>query len=177
MQFINYYNSPLGKLTMASDGESLTGLWFTQQKYYASTLGNDFQEKDLPIFEETCQWLDLYFAGEEPSFTPKLAPQGSEFRKAVWQILQAIPYGKTITYGDIASSLAQQRGISKMSAQAVGGAVGHNPISIIVPCHRVVGTNGSLTGYAGGINIKISLLQFEKVDLSKFFVPKKGTAL
>ena len=126
---------------------------------------------------ETIQWLDVYFAGKEPDFTPSLHLIGSDFRQAVWNILLSIPYGRTMTYGQIAKQLAKNTGIDKMSAQAVGGAVGHNPISIIVPCHRVVGTNGSLTGYAGGLDKKIALLKLEKTDTERFFRPKKGTAL
>ena len=129
----------------------------------------------------TCQkakkWLDVYFSGEEPNFTPPLHPNGSTFRKAVWQILLDIPYGQTITYGEIARRIAVMKNTSHMSAQAVGGAVGHNEISIIIPCHRVIGTNGSLTGYAGGIDKKISLLKLEHTDMSRLFIPKKGTAL
>lgn len=164
MQYINYYESPLGTLTMASDGDALTGLWFVGQKYYGATLGTEYIEESLPIFTETKKWLDCYFAGMKPNFTPKLAPMGSEFRQQVWQILQAIPYGSTLTYGEIGTQIAKVRGVTKMSAQAVGGAVGHNPISIIIPCHRVVGTNGSLTGYAGGIDKKIALLEIEKTS-------------
>lgn len=164
MQYINYYESPLGTLTMASDGDALTGLWFVGQKYYGATLASEYVEAILPIFEETKRWLDCYFAGQKPSFTPKLTPQGSEFRQQVWQILQAIPYGSTLTYGEIGAQIAKARGTANMSAQAVGGAVGHNPISIIIPCHRVVGTNGSLTGYAGGIDKKIALLEIEKTS-------------
>ena len=126
---------------------------------------------------ETIQWLDVYFAEKEPDFTPPLHLIGSDFRQAVWNILLSIPYGQTMTYGQIAKQLAKNTGIDKMSAQAVGGAVGHNPISIIVPCHRVVGTNGSLTGYAGGLDKKIALLKLEKADTERFFRPKKGTAL
>lgn len=126
---------------------------------------------------ETTQWLDVYFAGKEPDFTPLLHLVGSDFRQAVWNILLSIPYGRTMTYGQIAKQLAKNTGIDKMSAQAVGGAVGHNPISIIVPCHRVVGASGSLTGYAGGLDKKIALLELEKTDTARFFRPKKGTAL
>lgn len=162
MQYINYFESPLGTLTMASDGEALTGLWFVGQKYYGATLGTEYMEANLPIFIETKRWLDCYFAGQKPNFTPKLAPMGSEFRQQVWAILQTIPYGSTLTYSEIAAQIVKARGVAKMSAQAVGGAVGHNPISIIIPCHRVVGANGSLTGYAGGIDRKIALLEIEK---------------
>lgn len=174
MIYVSYYKSPIGNITMASDGESLCGLWFYGQKYFASTVKGETEDKTLPVFEQTKKWLDIYFSGNEPDFTPKLSLNGSEFRMAVWDILLTIPYGSVMTYGEIAKILAKQSGIAKMSAQAVGGAVGHNPISIIVPCHRVVGTNGSLTGYAGGIDKKISLLKIEKTDMSKMFVLKKN---
>ena len=177
MEYIHHYNSPLGGITEASDGERLIGLWFDGQKYFADALGAEYEEKPLPIFELTDKWLDIYFSGREPDFTPPLSMKTSEFRKAVWEVMLTIPYGKTMTYGEIAETIAKQRGIARMSAQAVGGAVGHNSISLIIPCHRVVGTNGSLTGYAGGIDKKIKLLQLEKADMTKFFVPKKGTAL
>ena len=171
------YISPLGAITLASNGEALTGLWFDGQKYFGDTLPSKYTQKELPIFNETEQWLNIYFSGKNPDFTPKLFFDTSHFRQTVWEILLTIPYGSTMTYGEIADKIAAQKGIEKMSAQAVGGAVGHNSISIIVPCHRVVGTNGSLTGYAGGINRKIKLLELEKADMSKFFIPKKGTAL
>ncbi len=177
MEFIHHFNSPLGGITEASDGKHLIGLWFDGQKYFADALDSDFAEKDLPVFAETDRWLDIYFSGREPDFTPPLYMKTSEFRKAVWEIMLTIPYGKTMTYGEIAEKIADDRGISRMSAQAVGGAVGHNSISLIIPCHRVVGTDGSLTGYAGGIDRKVRLLQLEKTDMSAFFVPKKGTAL
>ena len=177
MEYTHHYHSPLGGITLASDGEALTGLWFDGQKYFLAMLCKEHEEKELPVFEQTIQWLDLYFSGKEPDFTPSLSPKGTAFRKAVWDILLTIPYGQTITYGEIADRLAKQRELAQMSAQAVGGAVGHNPISIIIPCHRVIGTNGSLTGYAGGVERKLQLLTLEKADLSKFFVPSKGTAL
>ncbi|GFI62277.1 methylated-DNA--protein-cysteine methyltransferase [Clostridiales bacterium] len=131
----------------------------------------------LPIFNQAQKWLDIYFTGKNPDFTPSLNMKTTAFRKAVWEILLTIPYGQTMTYGEIASKIAKQSGLTRMSAQAVGGAVAHNSISLIIPCHRVVGTNGSLTGYAGGINKKIQLLELEGVDVSNFFVPKLGTAL
>lgn len=171
------YNSPLGTITLASNGKALTGLWFDGQKYFGDTLPREYQEKDISIFDEITKWLDIYFSGKDPGFMPELFFQASPFRQTVWEILLSIPYGKTMTYGEIADKIAAQKGIEKMSAQAVGGAVGHNPISIIVPCHRVVGTNGSLTGYAGGIKLKVKLLELEKTDMSRFFIPKKGTAL
>ncbi len=174
---IHHYVSPLGGITEASDGEHLIGLWFDGQKYFADALDSDYEEKGLPVFQQTDRWLDIYFSGKKPDFTPPLYMKTSEFRKAVWEVMLTIPYGKTMTYGEIAETIAKQRGIARMSAQAVGGAVGHNSISLIIPCHRVVGTSGSLTGYAGGIDRKVKLLQLEKADMSTFFVPKKGTAL
>ncbi len=287
MKFISYYDSPLGKITLAGDGAGLCGLWFEGEKYYAHALaasgadkkrgdddlltkkqhaesetqrdfaalkkskksdiaakatngadekyntrdfaasgadgkfcahtliesekfcaydfaaknaskksyatdlsaqgagekfcaneqGGYFEEKNLAVFDQTRRWLDLYFSGREPGFTPALNPAGSAFRRAVWEILLKIPYGKTTTYGQIAREIAAARGLAKMSAQAVGGAVGHNEISIIIPCHRVIGAHGNLTGYAGGIDRKIKLLQLESVDMRGLFTPAKGTAL
>lgn len=171
------YNSPLGKITMASEGETLSGLWFEGQKYFVDTIKSESEKKLLPVFDETIKWLDIYFGGKEPNFTPKISITGTPFKKAVAKIMLTIPYGKTMTYGEIAQKIAKQKGIEKMSAQAVGGAVGHNSISIIIPCHRVVGKNGSLTGYAGGIDRKIELLKLEKADMTNLFIPKKGTAL
>ena len=150
MEYISKYDSPLGGITLASNGNELTGLWFDGQKYFADTLSEEFEEKDLPVFGQTKQWLDVYFSGKAPDFTPPLEFVGiSSFRKAVWEVMLTIPYGKTMTYGEIAQKITYDKGIKRMSAQAVGGAVGHNSISLISPCHRVVGTNGSLTGYAG----------------------------
>ena len=177
MKYIHHYNSPLGGITLASDGNALTGLWFDGQKYFGVGLEKDHTEKDLPVFAEADRWLDLYFMGLEPDFTPPLHMKTTPFRKAVWEILLTIPFGQTMTYGEIADRIAEQKGLPRMSAQAVGGAVGHNAISIIIPCHRVVGANGSLTGYAGGIDKKLKLLAIEHADLSSFFVPDKGTAL
>lgn len=163
MKYINPYSSPLGKMTMASDGERLTGLWFGEQKYFALHLSSDAVYSDLPVFDKTKLWLDVYFKGEKPDFLPPFYLKGTDFQREVWDILLKIPYGSVITYGDIAKKIAGKRGLSRMSAQAVGGAVGHNPISIIVPCHRVIGANGSLTGYAGGVDKKEYLLKLEKV--------------
>lgn len=148
---------------MASNGEALTGLWFDGQKYFGDTLQRECEAKELPIFEKTKRWMDIYFQGKVPDFTPLLFLESTPFRKAVWEILLTIPYGKIMTYGEIAERIAKQRGLSRMSAQAVGGAVGHNPISLIVPCHRVLGANGSLTGYAGGIERKEKLLMLENI--------------
>ena len=177
MTFTQRYNSPLGGILLAADEIGLTGLWFDGEKYYADHLPAEHVERETPILAETKRWLDIYFTGKEPNFLPLLHPTGSAFRQSVWEILLQIPYGKTTTYGEIASKLAEKMGLSRMSAQAVGGAVGHNKISIIIPCHRVVGTNGSLTGYAGGIDKKMKLLKLEHTDMTGFFVPKKGTAL
>lgn len=162
MDYFSRYSSPLGDITMASDGTCLIGLWFDGQKYYADTLDYENEERDdLPIFEETRRWLDLYFAGKVPDFTPALLLRGNDFRRHTWEILMTIPYGHTMTYGEIARIIARERGLNNMSAQAVGGAVSHNPISLIIPCHRVVGANGSLTGNAGGIDRKKWLLEME----------------
>ena len=160
--YISYYNSPLGRIMLASDGIALSGLWFEGQKHFASTLGQDYKETDLTIFEQTRKWLDIYLSGRQPEFTPALNIRTSPFRQAVLGILLKIPYGTTITYGQIAAMLAKSSGIRTMSAQAVGGAIAYNPISLIIPCHRVVGSNGSLTGYAGGLERKIYLLELEQ---------------
>lgn len=177
MQYITHYQSPLGGILLAGDEVGLTGLWFEGQKYFARGLDAVHEERDLPLFEETARWLDCYFSGQEPDFTPPLHLLGTPFQNEVWEILRTISYGQTLTYGQIAQRMAEARGIAHMSAQAVGGAVGHNPVSIIVPCHRVVGTNGSLTGYAGGIERKTALLKLEKADMGTFYAPKKGTAI
>ena len=171
MQYIYKYQSPIGGITIASDGSSLTGLWFDGQKYFAASLSPEHEEKVLPVFEQTIEWLDCYFSGKNPGFMPEMHLESTPFRLSVWEILKKIPYGKIIT------EIARLNGLSSMSTQAVGNAVGHNPISIIIPCHRVVSCNGSLTGYAGGISKKIELLTLEQVDMTNLFVPKKGTAL
>ena len=207
MTYTAHYNSPLGGITLASDGHALTGLWFDGQKHFALTLANESSEdSNLPVFEQTRNWLDLYFSGECPDFTPPLAPKGTPFQQKVWRLLLAIPYGKTMTYGEIAQRVVETRLIASlhgatpqdallrsascrgaslrdaslhgasiqgtsiqgtllaknMSAQAIGGAVGRNPISLIIPCHRVIGANGSLTGYAGGLKRKKYLLELEQ---------------
>ena len=177
MHYKAAYSSPVGKITLACDGDNLVGLWLEGQKYFGDT--EKMTENDtMPVLTAAKEWLDRYFAGEKPSAAElPLAPSGGAFRQIVWDILCEIPYGETVTYGDIAKKTAARMNRKSMSSQAVGGAVGHNPISIIIPCHRVVGTNGSLTGYAGGIGTKIKLLEREGVDLSRLFVPKKGSAL
>ena len=161
MDYTHHYHSPLGGMTMASDGEALTGLWFDGQKYFANTLSAEHSERALPIFDETDRWLAIYFSGKDPGFTPALNMRGTAFRKAVWEILLTIPYGQTMTYGQIADRIEKKPGVCRMSAQAVGGAVGHNAISLIIPCHRVLGADGSLVGYAGGVDKKMRLLQME----------------
>ena len=163
MDYTHHYDSPLGGITLASDGNALIGLWFDGQKHFADTLNNPYGEKPLPVFGEADRWLDIYFSGKAPDFTPRLSMRTTDFRKAVWEILLTIPFGQTMTYRQIAQLVALQRRLPRMSAQAVGGAVGHNAISLIIPCHRVVGTDGSLTGYAGGMDRKIRLLQLEKI--------------
>lgn len=177
MTYIQHYSSPLGGILLAADEIGLTGSWFDGEKYFADNLPAEHAERQTPILAEAARWLDIYFTGKEPGFTPPLHPIGSAFRQAVWEILLQIPYGRTTTYGEIARQLAEKQGLEKMSAQAVGGAVGHNEISVIIPCHRVVGTSGSLTGYAGGIDKKVKLLELERADMRGFFIPKKGTAL
>ncbi|MDR1328524.1 MAG: methylated-DNA--[protein]-cysteine S-methyltransferase [Oscillospiraceae bacterium] len=179
MFYSTAYRSPVGALTLASDGQSLVGLWIEGQKYHGAAIREPMTERDgVPVFGAVKEWLDGYFAGEKPDASKlPLAPIGSEFRQGVWDILRSIPYGEVTTYGNIAGKLSLKTGKTSMSAQAVGGAVGHNPISIIIPCHRVVGASGSLTGYAGGIGTKRKLLELEGVDMSGLFVPQKGTAL
>ena len=161
MHYTSQYPSPLGELLLAADDDGLTGVWFVGQKYFARSLAPDSVAREIPLFAQVKQWLALYFAGQ----------------KAVWRILRTIPYGQTMTYGAIARQVAEELGIRRMSPQAVGGAVGHNPISILIPCHRVVGTNGSLTGYAGGLDRKVKLLTLEKAEVGSLFLPKRGTAL
>ena len=177
MTFLQHYNSPLGGILLAADEIGLTGLWFDGQKYFARDLPAEPVEQNTPVLSEAKRWLDIYFTGREPDFTPPLHPIGSVFRQSVWEILLQIPYGQTTTYGEIARQLAAKLGLPRMSAQAVGGAVGHNEVSIIIPCHRVVGTSGSLTGYAGGIDKKVKLLELEHTDMTELFVPEKGAAL
>lgn len=158
-----HYTSPLGDILLASRNEKLIGAWFEGQKYYLSNISGGIVEKEDEILSKTKDWLDRYFNGEKVLINElDLAPEGTSFRCEVWKMLCKIPYGETTTYKDIASEIAKNRGIEKMSAQAVGGAVGHNPISIIIPCHRVIGSNGKLTGYAGGLDKKIFLLNHEK---------------
>ena len=158
MYYSTDYSSPMGEMLIASDGEAICGVWFYGQKYFKSTIDDCIVNDDLAIFKKVTRWFDEYFSGLNPEIDFELRPEGSEFRQKVWKVLSEIPYGKTMTYGEIASRISP-----KMSAQAVGGAVGHNPISIIIPCHRVLGTDGKLTGYAGGVDRKAELLKLERI--------------
>lgn len=179
MYYTTTYPSPVGRLTLACDegGRSLVGLWLEGQKYFGSAFPQALMKSgNAPIFDAAKAWLARYFAGERPMISElSLAPVGSAFRQEVWRILCDIPYGEVTTYGAIARQMAARLGRLRMSSQAVGGAVGHNPISIIIPCHRVVGANGSLTGYAGGIQAKTALLTLEGVDFSRLGISEKGT--
>jgi methylated-DNA-[protein]-cysteine S-methyltransferase len=179
MYYTTSYSSPICPFTLASDGASIVALWLEGQKYYGDGVQGEMTEKDdLPVFAAAKDWLDRYFDGQRPAISElPLAPAGGDFRREVWRILCEIPYGAYTTYGDIAKQMAAKANRPRMSAQAVGGAVGRNPVSVIVPCHRVVGADGSLTGYAGGIDKKIKLLTHEGVDISCLYAPTKGTAL
>lgn len=179
MNYSHRYESPVGPLVLASDGTHIVGLWMEGQKYFGRTVsGTLTPDPGLPVFSTATQWLDDYFAGHNPDVAAlPLAPNGSAFQKAVWRQLLGIPYGKTTSYGEIGKRVAAELKKTSMSGQAVGGAVGHNPISVIIPCHRVVGSGGSLTGYAGGLEKKIKLLTHEGADMSRLYAPKKGTAL
>ena len=159
MEYTHHYPSPLGGVTLACDGDALTGLWFDGQKHFAETLSENREERFLPVFRDACLWLDLYFSGKQPDFTPPFRPGGTAFRRAVWDVLLSIPYGQTVTYGLVA------RVLGCPSPRAVGNAVGHNPISLIIPCHRVVGSGGTLTGYAGGTDRKAALLELERTGV------------
>lgn len=163
MIYTHHFFSPLGEMLMAGDEKGLSGLWFCGQKYFGLGLDPAHKEKALPVFNQTEQWLQIYFSGKEPDFSVPFHFSGSDFQKEVWKLLCTIPYGQTAAYGEIARRLALQKGLPHMSAQAVGGAVGHNKISILVPCHRVLGSNGSLTGYAGGLERKKYLLELEHI--------------
>lgn len=178
MYYSTDYSSPIGLITLASQNDKLVGLWLDGQKYFGDTVKSPLnKQQNSAIFKQTKQWLDDYFNGKNPSIAAlSMAPIGGEFRQHVWQILCEIPYGEVITYGEIANQVAKKMHKATMSSQAVGGAVGRNPISIIIPCHRVVGKNGSLTGYAGGITKKIQLLELEGANLAKLFIPKTSTA-
>ena len=161
MDYTHHYDSPLGGITLASDGNTLTGLWFDGQKHFGSTLDREHTAKQLPVFLEAVRWLDIYFSGSVPDFTPELSLRGTVFRRKVWNCLLSVPRGATVTYGQIAGRLSQREGTGRISARAVGGAVARNPVSLIIPCHRVIGADGSLTGYAAGMEKKRSLLRME----------------
>ena len=165
--FKKHYDSPFGGITLGSDGDSLTGLQFDGQRYSADVPANESESGGASVFAEAARWLDIYFGGVVPDFTPPLAVIGSDFRRSVWKILLRIPYGETVTYGQIAKEVARMSGLKAMSAQAVGSAVGHNPVSLIIPCHRVIGTSGNLTGYAGGLKLKAELLALERAGKYK----------
>lgn len=175
MHYKKYYESPIGQLAMTSDGKNITGLWLPNHEDFELKFNEKLFEADLIIFNKAVAWLDDYFLGNNPVIDFPLKAEGTEFRKQVWEILLDIPYGETITYGEIAKQMAQIRGKKTMSAQAVGGAVGNNPISIMIPCHRVVGKDGNLTGYGGGIDTKIELLKLEQMDMNAYYKPKHST--
>lgn len=164
MEYTAIYKSPVGELLLASDDIGLTGIWFDKDKFNASK-DSAYEKKETPFISEAKRWLDVYFQGKEPDFTPTMHVTGTPFQEEVWEMLSRIPYGKTTTYGEIAGELARRRGIPKMSAQAVGSAVGRNKISIAIPCHRVIGADGSLTGYGGGLDKKTFFLKLEGVSL------------
>ena len=161
MVYTTEYASPLGPITLACDEDAIIGLWFNGQRYFGNILPEQTEQKEQPLFADAKRWLDVYFSGRAPDFLPPLRYDSTPFRKTVCEIMLTIPYGRTMTYGEIAAEIARRQGLEKMSAQAVGGAVGSNPIAILVPCHRVLGASGRLTGYAGGMDKKVRLLEFE----------------
>lgn len=173
------YDSPVGRLTLASDGTAVCGLWLEGQKYHGATIPAALESNpDAQPFDALRSWLDAYFSGDRPRIADvPLAPLGSEFQRLVWRLLTKIPYGEVTTYGALADQVARERGGRRTAPLAIGGAVGHNPVSILIPCHRVVGADGSLTGYAGGLARKTWLLEHEGVDMAALYVPKRGTAL
>ncbi len=170
MTYIYHYSSPLGHIIISSNGKEITGLWFEEQEHSGGTLIKEYKENALPVFDEAKKWLDTYFSGKAPDFTPPIKVDTTHFCKSVLEIVQTIPFGQTMTYGKIANHIARQRGADKMSAQAVGRAVGSNPILLIIPCHRVVGAKGNLTGYVGGLEKKLQLLTMERENASAFSV-------
>lgn len=177
IMYTSTYDSAIGSLLLAADDIGLVGLWLNSDRFYANLLANcESVVKETPILEAVKRWLDVYFSGREPKIELPIHLIGTPFRQEVWQLLLQIPYGQVATYGDLAKKMAEKRGVAYMSAQAIGGAVGHNEISIIIPCHRVIGANGNLTGYAGGIDKKLKLLELEGVDTKKLFLPKNYKA-
>lgn len=180
MVYKKQYISPIGTITVACDENTIIGLWFDGQRHFENTLIDEpeiideIEIKKHSLLLDAVTWLDIYFSGQKPDFLPPLRYDTTAFRKRVCDIMLTIPYGKTITYGEIAADIARERGTCKMSAQAVGGAVGHNPIALMIPCHRVIGAGGNLTGYGGGMDRKVKLLELEKVDMTGLYVPKNG---
>ena len=176
MHYTSIYQSPVGEILLAADDIGVVGVWFKDEKYYAYCLDKENESRETPVIQELKQWLDVYFSGKKPDFEPPIHMIGTPFQIEVWTILHQIPYGTTTTYNEIAKQIAKNRGLERMSAQAVGTAVGKNNINLIVPCHRVVGTNNSLAGYAGGIDKKITFLKLEGAYKDEYFVPKHSTA-
>lgn len=172
MEYIYKYKSPIGEIVLLSDTKYLNGLWIKGQKNFDIAINNYEENENLEIFKQTAKWLDIFFEGKDPKKELPLKFKGTPFQEEVWKVLTKIPYGKYITYGDIARKIAKSRGLNKMSAQAVGGAVGSNPISIIIPCHRVIGKDGNLVGYAGGLDLKIKLLKIENINTNNFYILK-----
>ena len=173
MSYVTRIETPLKPLLAASDGEAVVGLWFEGQSHFASTLGEEREPADdLPVFEALRSWLATYFEGRDPGPIPPCSPRGTAFRLAVWGELAKVPYGTTVTYGELGSRVARALGRDSWSARAIGGAVGHNPVSILLPCHRVIGADGSLVGYAGGVETKLALLSLEGVDVSRLRSPR-----
>lgn len=176
MHYTSMYNSPVGEILLAADDIGVVGVWFKDEKYYAYCLDKENKPRETPIIKELKRWLDIYFQGKKPDFEPPIHMIGTPFQIEVWSILHEIPYGTTTTYNEIAKKIAENRGLARMSAQAVGTAVGKNSINLLIPCHRVVGTNNSLAGYAGGIDKKITFLKLEGGYKEQFFVPEHSTA-
>ena len=172
MQYLSFYLSPLGNMFLTSDDYGLTSVGFSNQRFSYADKKEEIKEEECAFIKEAKRWLDIYFSAKEPDFTPHMHLLGTEFQKAVWSQLLLIPYGKVVTYGEIADKIAKEKGIERMSARAVGGAVGHNPISIIVPCHRVIGSGNNITGYGGGIERKKRLLSLEGINTSTLKTPK-----
>lgn len=167
MEYTCEYASPIGRLLLSCDSSGLTGVWFEGQRYFARTLGTHVDAPEHPILQQACRWLDAYFQNDTPAPLPPLHPRGTEFQRVVWQFLLQIPLGHTTTYGQLSEQVKKHLGKAHMSAQAIGSAVGHNPLSILIPCHRVLGADGSLTGYAGGLERKEALLSLEKITASR----------